>query len=364
MRLCGIALGLALCLFGIFCCMAPAPENLEIRHAIPAKGDSTGESTRMNNTLPDLSAQDEFWKPTAQIPRNIRIAMKDTDFIVLVNQSVQRAALMQKQTAQHGDNLVLIEETPCSTGRDYGRPGDAPTPNTLDENGNIGYTTILYRETNYNSKKFGVPMPYAMNLDIRDQNNVNAGVFIHKGIVRKSEAASHGCIRLPGDVAPRWFGLLRVGDKVVIIGKVQDRKQIQGMIDLDRYVTWIGGKAYFKAELPDATPEEKEIFLKELFYTNQLVYDRADQNGNLLYDKNRILFRFESIMQKGRGMSVALFEEIYQHAGPDGRPIRIKLESNFVPGQGSVGIPLNTNREFLKPGENGQAQRIPGYKGQ
>lgn len=54
------------------------------------------------------------------------------------------------------------------------------------------------------------PMPYWMRL-------TSWGIGMHAGVIPKpGETASHGCIRLPRDVAPRVFGVVKVGTPVVI----------------------------------------------------------------------------------------------------------------------------------------------------
>jgi lipoprotein-anchoring transpeptidase ErfK/SrfK len=54
------------------------------------------------------------------------------------------------------------------------------------------------------------PMPYWMRL-------TSYGIGMHAGVIPKpGEAASHGCIRLPKDLAPRVFDVVKVGTPVTI----------------------------------------------------------------------------------------------------------------------------------------------------
>lgn len=54
------------------------------------------------------------------------------------------------------------------------------------------------------------PMPYWMRL-------TSYGIGMHAGIIPKpGETASHGCIRLPKDLAPQVFDVVNVGTSVTI----------------------------------------------------------------------------------------------------------------------------------------------------
>ena len=78
----------------------------------------------------------------------------------------------------------LVETTPVSTGK----PGhETPT----------GVFHIIYRDRTHYSRKYHAPMPYAQFI-------TDYGIALHAGHV-PGYAASHGCIRLPADVAKRLW---------------------------------------------------------------------------------------------------------------------------------------------------------------
>jgi len=100
-----------------------------------------------------------------------------------------------KQSAVVIKDGAPILTTICSTGRD----GFSTQP---------GNYVITDKDRNHRSTIYKVPMPYFMRLNCRDFG-------MHEGNV-SSPHASHGCIRLPGDVARRLFSEIPVGTVVKI----------------------------------------------------------------------------------------------------------------------------------------------------
>jgi lipoprotein-anchoring transpeptidase ErfK/SrfK len=65
----------------------------------------------------------------------------------------------------------------------------------------------------------GAPMPYWMRL-------TSYGIGMHAGpIPQPGLPASHGCIRLPREVAARLFEIVQVGTPVVITGRAPSAQQ-------------------------------------------------------------------------------------------------------------------------------------------
>jgi hypothetical protein len=90
---------------------------------------------------------------------------------------------------------VAIFSTNCSTGR----PGFATR---------TGDYVITDKERNHRSTIYHVDMPYFMRLSCLDFG-------MHEGVV-PNYPASHGCIRLPGEAARRFFAEIPVGTLVTV----------------------------------------------------------------------------------------------------------------------------------------------------
>lgn len=81
--------------------------------------------------------------------------------------------------------------------------------------GRAGYRTpagryvITNKYKDWTSTIYKVPMPYFMRLNC-------SSIGLHSGYVT-GRPASHGCIRLPYEIAKKVFGMVRVGDEVHII---------------------------------------------------------------------------------------------------------------------------------------------------
>ncbi len=99
------------------------------------------------------------------------------------------------QRAEVWKDGVSVLTTVCSTGRQgYStRPGDY---------------VITDKERSHRSTIYKVEMPYFMRLSCLDFG-------MHEGVV-PNHPASHGCIRLPGDIARRLFSEIPVGTLVTV----------------------------------------------------------------------------------------------------------------------------------------------------
>jgi lipoprotein-anchoring transpeptidase ErfK/SrfK len=74
-----------------------------------------------------------------------------------------------------------------------------------------GNWTILEKRPFYRSKKYdNAPMPFMQRID-------DYGIAFHGG-VNPGYPASHGCMRLPMKFAEKFYGVTRLGTKVIIEG--------------------------------------------------------------------------------------------------------------------------------------------------
>jgi len=71
-----------------------------------------------------------------------------------------------------------------------------------------GKFRVLMKAKGYVSKKFGAPMPFAVQF-------TTGGHFLHEGVMVK-KPASHGCVRLTNADAKRIFCSVKVRDLVTI----------------------------------------------------------------------------------------------------------------------------------------------------
>jgi hypothetical protein len=102
---------------------------------------------------------------------------------------------LTRQRATLAVDGVTKIETIISTGRrGYGTPA--------------GRYVITNKYKNWISTLYDVPMPWFMRLNC-------SAIGLHSGYVT-GRPASHGCIRLPSDMAKKFFGMANVGDEVNI----------------------------------------------------------------------------------------------------------------------------------------------------
>lgn len=77
-----------------------------------------------------------------------------------------------------------------------------------------GTFRVIAKHRDWVSTIYGVPMPHFLRL-----NAVNGMVGLHAGPIALTPA-SHGCIRLPSDMAKAFFENTPVGTKVIILDRV------------------------------------------------------------------------------------------------------------------------------------------------
>ncbi|MDQ6808831.1 MAG: ankyrin repeat domain-containing protein, partial [Verrucomicrobiota bacterium] len=113
-----------------------------------------------------------------------------------------------------GSPDVLRIDISLATQRIAVLKGGAPVLTTACSTGREGFSTpagsyvITDKDRDHRSTIYKVPMPYFMRLNCRDFG-------LHEGNVASSHA-SHGCIRLPGEVARKLFSEIPVGTVVNI----------------------------------------------------------------------------------------------------------------------------------------------------
>ncbi len=136
---------------------------------------------------------------TIFIPANIE---KATQFFPLATDISEKYKYMrliyislEKQFFGTYENGKLIFWGPISSGRkEYKTPP--------------GNYTVLWKAKKYWSKKYGLPMPYAINISSK-------GYFIHHQSL-SGKPASHGCVRLLYNDAKKIFNFAEKNDTVVI----------------------------------------------------------------------------------------------------------------------------------------------------
>src|SRR5437868_8075697 len=155
-----------------------------VRALLQAGADRNRATGRYKMLALYFAAELGHWQP-AQIllgsgpaPDHLRIE---------ISLSSQHMALIK-------DGVPVLNST-CSTGR-YGYSTKR------------GYFVITDKERNHRSTIYHVDMPYFMRLSCLDFG-------MHEGVV-PNYPASHGCIRLPGDVARKFFHEIPVGTLVTV----------------------------------------------------------------------------------------------------------------------------------------------------
>jgi ankyrin repeat protein len=155
-----------------------------VRTLLDAGADRNRSTGRYKMMALYLAAQQGSWQTTQILlgggpsPEKLRVE---------ISLAAQRAEVWK--------DGVSILTTVCSTGRQgYStRPGDY---------------VITDKERSHRSTIYKVEMPYFMRLSCLDFG-------MHEGVV-PNYPASHGCIRLPGDVARRLFAEIPVGTLVTV----------------------------------------------------------------------------------------------------------------------------------------------------
>lgn len=80
---------------------------------------------------------------------------------------------------------------------------NTPTP--------LGWHSVIAKARDHYSRTYDAPMPYMLRLTAD-------GVALHASTVREGRA-THGCIGLPRAFAARLFESMKVGDRVLVVGK-------------------------------------------------------------------------------------------------------------------------------------------------
>ena len=155
-----------------------------LRALIGAGANRNRLTSRNRMSALDIAAETGHWRSTQILlgggppPDQLRLE---------ISLALQRIALVK--------NGVPIYRSRCSTGR----PGYSTKS---------GEFVITNKERNHRSTIYHVEMPYFMRLSCLDFG-------MHAGLV-PNYPASHGCIRLPGDAARRFFAELPLGTLVSV----------------------------------------------------------------------------------------------------------------------------------------------------
>lgn len=155
-------------------------------------------------------------QPAPKIDRGLESIVDPSNSYVVISLSKQRAYLMT------GDQVYI--DTPVSTGK---RAGMTPTGrfsimqkdadhrssiygDFVDRNGRVVRSGISTKVDSAPSgtRYRGAPMKYFCRL-------TSSGVGFHIGIL-PGYPASHGCIRLPPEIAPIIYSKVKIGTRVVI----------------------------------------------------------------------------------------------------------------------------------------------------
>jgi ankyrin repeat protein len=155
-----------------------------LRALLEAGANRTPVTKHYKMSALDIAAETGHWR-SAQIllgsgpsPERLRIE---------ISLASQRVALVK--------NGIPIYGTQCSTGRQ-------------GHSTKIGQFVITNKERNHRSTIYHVDMPYFMRLSCLDFG-------MHAGIV-PNYPASHGCIRLPPEVAHKFFSEIPIGTLVTV----------------------------------------------------------------------------------------------------------------------------------------------------
>jgi lipoprotein-anchoring transpeptidase ErfK/SrfK len=141
-----------------------------------------------------------------------RLSVPPAQRTVATSESTPIAAPRASIAGQAPDPLVLVISLPSQRMQVYG-----PTGRIMDtrvSTGKPGHATpagiyIIQRNRHHRSNIYsGAPMPYMQRITW-------SGIALHAGVV-PNYPASHGCIRLPNEVAPKMWALGRMGMRVII----------------------------------------------------------------------------------------------------------------------------------------------------
>ncbi|MFD1787640.1 L,D-transpeptidase family protein [Sphingomonas floccifaciens] len=83
----------------------------------------------------------------------------------------------------------------------------------------LGAFEVSFRKAQHVSSLYDAPMPYTLRL-------TNDGVSIHGSESMRPDAATHGCVGVPIAFAQKLFGVVQLGDTVIVTnGEVPGRRQ-------------------------------------------------------------------------------------------------------------------------------------------
>lgn len=155
-------------------------------------------------------------QPPAKVDKDLEAKIDPSNSRVIISISKQRAYLMV------GDQVYI--DTPISSGK---RAGMTPTGafritekdadhrssiygDFVDRRGRVVRSGISTKVDSAPSgtRYVGAPMKWFCRL-------TNSGVGMHVGVL-PGYPASHGCIRLPADIAPLIYAKVKIGTSVVI----------------------------------------------------------------------------------------------------------------------------------------------------
>jgi lipoprotein-anchoring transpeptidase ErfK/SrfK len=117
-------------------------------------------------------------------------------------------SLEDKRAWLYQDGLLVHTSAVCT-----GKPGHRTPTGTFG---------VIAKHEDWTSTIYHVPMPHFLRL-----NALGGMVGLHAGQIAL-EPASHGCIRLPADMAQVFFENTPVGTKVKIIEKTETDPQVGG----------------------------------------------------------------------------------------------------------------------------------------
>lgn len=218
---------------------------------------------------------------------------------IVVNQSTQ--------TLRYFIDGKFIEESPCGTGAAYSKENTTP---------NGSFAIDFKQEHGYVSKKYDVPMPYAMRMAKTD------GCFIHAGLTfvqfnGKGIPQSGGCIRLPTEFAKKLFSITPKGTVVEIVGDYNDALK---QLPIDELFEKVNGQYRMKILSPKATADDVKI-ARKLFFEKKLFIEQPDQTK----DRTKCYVRYPNMPESAR-VPLLQFESLILTKDEKSRGLKIMLD--------------------------------------
>ena len=202
--------------------------NLESPELTAAKKELTNLRRQQSLRNYPPSSYDYFVSHN-QYPVTIKI-YKDSELLKIAQKNCNVIICLQQQRGRLYVNGQVAADWPVSTGI----PGrDTPTGNfsirekresyasnrygkMLDKNGNCinGDADAFSDPVPEGGSFVGSPMPFWMRL-------TGDGVGMHIGKVRAGRRLSHGCIRMPGEMARELYRVASVGTRVSVVKDIE-----------------------------------------------------------------------------------------------------------------------------------------------